>query len=153
MTGEVRIVKRLLLVFLCFSSVGLMCVAVGCATRQAPKKEAERKVAPAPVTADSHLEIPRNCQRTPNADGSVLLTCECEACGDPEPRDGMSPVPWSCVLRDEGVFCGYNNGNGFSASEGKDTTTLEYPFSNSCGPLAPCSPAVSTRYTMLGVTG
>jgi hypothetical protein len=96
-------VKGLLVMVLCISSVGLIGVTAGCATRQIPKTEAERKVVPAPATTDPRLEIPRNCKQTQNADGSVLMTCDCGACGHPEPRDGM---------------------NSYS---GKDVTILWYP--------------------------
>lgn len=146
--------KRLLLVILCISSVALMCIAMACATRQSAKTEADRGLVPAPTPDNSHLDIPRNCQQTPNADGSVLLTCECEGCGHPEPSDGMNPVPWSCTLRGNAVYCGYNNGNGFSPNDGKNTTRLEYPASDSCGQqLVPCSPAVSTHYALFAGKG
>lgn len=144
--------KRLLLVVFTIGSIGFIGVASGCSTRQASKSEAERRVVPGPATINPHLDVPRNCQPTENADGSVLMTCECENCGHPEARDGMIPAPWSCVLREQGLFCGY--GNDVRVSEGRDVTTLKYPLSGSCGRrLAPCSPAASTAGAFLRVGG
>lgn len=154
MIGEVRIVKMLLRLIWCISSVGLMWVALGCATRQVPKTEANRGMVPAPAADTPHVDVPKNCQRTPNADGSVLLTCDCEACGHPEPRDGMNPVPWSCTLRGKAVYCGYDNGNGLSASDGRNTTSLEHSIPDSCDHrLDPFPPAVFSRYSLFCAKG
>lgn len=143
--------KRLLLVVLTIGFIGFIGVASGCATRQAPKSEAERRVVPGPATVNPHLDVPRNCQQTRNADGSVLMTCECENCGHPEARDGLPPAPWPCVLRDQGLFCGY--GNSVNVSKGRDVTALEFPLSGACGRgRAPCYPAASTAgaYSRIG---
>jgi hypothetical protein len=64
-----------------------------------------------PHAINPHLDIPKNCQQTIEADDSVLLTCECEACGHPEARDGMNPVHRSCDFRKEGLFCSYGDDN------------------------------------------
>jgi hypothetical protein len=145
-------VRRLLLAVLFIGAIGFIGVAAGCATRQVPKPEAERRVLPGPATFNPHLDVPRNCLQTQNVDGSVLMTCECENCGHPEARDGMDPTPWSCVLRDQGLFCGYGNrSNDVNVSAGRDVTTLEYPVSGSCKPrFAKCSTAA---YVPLGIEG
>jgi hypothetical protein len=57
-----------------------------------------------------HLDIPKNCVKTDQADGSVLLTCDCEACGKPEARDGLNPLPWGCEVEEQTVICGYDVG-------------------------------------------
>jgi len=57
-----------------------------------------------------HLDIPKNCVQTDQADGSVLVTCDCEACGKPEARDGLNPLPWGCEVEDQTVICGYDVG-------------------------------------------
>lgn len=135
--------RRLLLAWFFVGAIGLIGVAAGCATRQVPKPEAERRAIPGPTTFNPHLEVPRNCRPTQNVDGSVLMTCECENCGHPEAGDDMNPAPWSCVLRDQVLFCGYGNrGDDVNVSAGKDVTTLEYPVSRSCKPRhARCSAA------------
>lgn len=85
--------KRLRLVTLAIGFICLLGVASGRATRQAQGSEAERRVPPAPDAISPHLDVPKNCKQTQNADGSVLTTCDCENCGHPEARDGMHPVP------------------------------------------------------------
>jgi hypothetical protein len=85
---------------LCISSVACF----GAAPQSASKDP--RTPDPNPALAH-HLDIPKNCQQTFEANGSVLLTCECENCGQAEARDGFEPVPWSCVMRKDGVSCGY----------------------------------------------
>jgi len=54
-----------------------------------------------------HLEIPKNCRTIDQKDGSVLLTCECEACGEPDSHDGLDSVPWTCKSREGGLYCSY----------------------------------------------
>lgn len=115
--------KRLLLVLLAIGCVG---VTSGCSTRQVPKSDAEHRVVPGPAIFNPHLDIPRNCRQTENADGSVLTTCECENCGHPEAGDGLNPEPWICVLREQGLFCGY--GNSVKAIDGRNVTILLYPL-------------------------
>ena len=55
-----------------------------------------------------HLDIPRNCRTTIEKDDSVLLTCECENCGQPDSSDGLDPVPWACKSREGGLYCTYD---------------------------------------------
>jgi hypothetical protein len=55
-----------------------------------------------------HLDVPRNCRSTIEKDDSVLLTCECEACGKPDSNEGPDPVPWTCKSRDGGLYCSYD---------------------------------------------
>jgi hypothetical protein len=97
---EVRVVKKLL-VFVLF---------VGCAAYvgAAPRSPANASPSPDPQAAQTgHLDVPRNCQTTTQADGSVLTTCECENCGQPEARDGSDPLPWACVSRQGAMHCDY----------------------------------------------
>lgn len=68
--------------------------------RSAPREEVFRP----------HLEIPKNCIQTLQADGSVLVTCDCTNCGHPEARDGLNPLPWGCEVEDHTVVCGYDVG-------------------------------------------
>ena len=97
---EVRVVKRLMLFVLFISCVSLVGAAAQSTTNDAPNPDSPSAFVP-------HREIPQNCQKTQEADGSVLLTCECENCGQPEAKDGMNPLPWSCVNREEGRVCDY----------------------------------------------
>jgi hypothetical protein len=97
-------VKRLLVLVLCISAVSW----VGAVAQNT--KEAPRKAVP-DSTFVPHRDIPKNCRQTLEADGSVLVTCDCEACGKPEARDGLNPLPWSCVTSEQGVICGYGLGN------------------------------------------
>jgi hypothetical protein len=65
-----------------------------------------------------HLDIPKNCRNTVQADNSILLTCECEACGVAEPQDfaqaeanaraEQDPDQWVCQAKDGGLYCDYN---------------------------------------------
>jgi hypothetical protein len=83
---------------------------VGCASYvgAAPQSAANDPPSPDPqASATGRLEIPKNCQTTLEADGSVLLTCECENCGQPEARDGEDPLPWTCVSRQGTLHCDY----------------------------------------------
>jgi hypothetical protein len=54
-----------------------------------------------------HLDVPKNCQTMLELDGSVLMTCDCENCGQPEARDGLDPLPWACVSRQGSIRCDY----------------------------------------------
>ncbi len=65
-----------------------------------PKLQLEHPVNP-------HLDIPQNCKTMIQKDGSVLLTCECEACAQPDSHDGLDPVPWTCNAREGGLYCSY----------------------------------------------
>lgn len=64
---------------------------------------------PAATIRGPHTEIPTNCIKTQEADGSVLVTCDCEDCGHPEARDGLTPLPWSCRVVNHRMVCGYGN--------------------------------------------
>ena len=66
-----------------------------------PKLKLEQPVNP-------HLDIPKNCQNMIQKDGSVLMTCECEACGEPNSSDGLDSVPWTCKSREGGLYCSYD---------------------------------------------
>src|SRR6266536_1698062 len=55
-----------------------------------------------------NLDIPRNCRTTIEKDDSVLLTCECENCGQPDSSDGSDPVPWTCKSGEGGLYCSYD---------------------------------------------
>ena len=66
-----------------------------------PKLKLEHPVNP-------HLDIPTNCRTMIQTDDSVLLTCECEGCGQPNSRDGLDPVPWTCKSREGGLYCSYD---------------------------------------------
>ena len=57
--------------------------------------------------ANPHLDIPQNCRTMIQKDGSMLLTCECEACGQPDSHDGLDAVPWTCNPREGGLYCSY----------------------------------------------
>ena len=83
---------------------------VGCSicAGAAPQPPANASPSPDPqATQSGHLDIPKNCQSTVEADGSVLMTCECENCGQPEARDGSDPLPWACVSRQGAMHCDY----------------------------------------------
>lgn len=97
---EVRVVKRMLLFVLFINCVSLVGAAAQSTTKDAPNPDSQSAFVP-------HRDIPRNCQKTQEADGSVLMTCECENCGQPEARDGTDLLPWSCVNREDGRVCGY----------------------------------------------
>lgn len=68
---------------------------------EGPKLKLEQPVNP-------HLDIPKNCQTMIQKDDSVLLTCECEACAQPDSHDGPDPVPWTCKSRQGGLYCSYD---------------------------------------------
>jgi hypothetical protein len=107
--------KILLVLALFISSVSGFGAAQGFgAGAQGGKDDLPKTV---PHAVNPHLDIPKNCQQTLEADDSVLLTCECEACGHTEASDGLNPLPWSCEVRQESLFCGY----GGSGSEIVDT--------------------------------
>ena len=65
-----------------------------------PKLKLEHPVNP-------HLDIPQNCRTMIQKDGSTLLTCECEACAQPDSHDGPDPVPWTCKSQEGGLYCSY----------------------------------------------
>jgi hypothetical protein len=96
-------VKKLLAIALCISSATFLGAAPQSATKDPVDPDPNMTVAP-------RLDIPKNCQQTTEDDGSVLMTCECKNCGQPEARDGPDPVPWTCVSRKDGVTCGYGLG-------------------------------------------
>ena len=54
-----------------------------------------------------HLDIAKNCRTMIQKDNSVLTTCECEACAQPDAHDGMDAVPWNCMPREGGLYCSY----------------------------------------------
>lgn len=86
-------------------------VAISCAGfagSARPPSVHESPHPPPQVERGPHLEIPRNCIRTQEADGSVLVTCDCEDCGHPEARDGLTPLPYSCTVQNHTVICGYD---------------------------------------------
>jgi hypothetical protein len=56
---------------------------------------------------NQYLDIPRNCRTTIEKDDSVLTTCECESCGQPDSSDGPDPVPWTCKSGQGGLYCSY----------------------------------------------
>jgi hypothetical protein len=92
-------VKKLLIFVLfvaCASYVG-----VAQSTAEVPSPPDAQAISP------GQLEIPKNCQATPEPDGSVLMTCECEQCGQVEARDGVDPLPWACVSEQGALHCGY----------------------------------------------
>lgn len=83
---------------------------VGCASYvgAAPQSTAHDPPLPDPqASLTGHLDVPKNCHQTLGADGSVLMTCECENCGQPEARDGSDPLPWTCANRQGAVHCSY----------------------------------------------
>jgi hypothetical protein len=102
-----HLVKKLLILVLSVSCLAF----VGSAS---PSSELDSSTSDRSVVRDGpfrpHLEIPRNCIQTQQADGSVLVTCDCEACGHPEARDGLNPLPWGCELKNQTVTCGYDVG-------------------------------------------
>jgi hypothetical protein len=97
--------KMLLVLALFIGSVSVFGAAQGFGTGTLGGKSDLPKTVPHAV--NPHRDVPKNCQQTLEADDSVLLTCECEACGQPDARDGLNPLPWSCELRQERLFCGY----------------------------------------------
>jgi hypothetical protein len=108
-----QVVKRTLLVFvLSISCVSFVGAAAQSTTNAPPKPDAHSAFVP-------HLDIPQNCQKTLEADGSVLMTCDCENCGQPEARDGLYPLPWGCVTRKEGVACSYGEGDVIDTSSSR----------------------------------
>lgn len=83
---------------------------VGCATYVVAAPQSSGNASPSPdpqASLTGHLDVPKNCQTTVEADGSVLTTCECENCGQPEARDGSDPLPWACVSRQGAMHCDY----------------------------------------------
>ena len=92
--------KVLLVLVLALSSVAYGSGPQGASDTDRPKLQLEHPVNP--------LDIPRNCQTTIQKDDSVLLTCECENCGQPDSSDGPDPVPWTCKSRDGGLYCSYD---------------------------------------------
>ena len=65
-----------------------------------PKLKLEHPVNP-------HLDVPKNCHTMIQKDDSVLMTCDCEACAQPDSHDGPDPVPWTCAPREGGLYCSY----------------------------------------------
>ena len=96
--------KKLLAFVLSISSVSFLGAASQAAPNDPPKPDPNPAFVP-------HRDIPQNCRQTIQADGSVLLTCDCENCGQPDARDGPNPIPWSCVIRKQGLTCGYGVGD------------------------------------------
>jgi hypothetical protein len=94
-------VKKLLVFVLFFGCATYVGAAPQSATDEAPLPDPRASI---PGT----LEIPKNCQTTLQADGSVLTTCECEQCGQLGARDGVDPLPWACVSRQGAIHCGYD---------------------------------------------
>ena len=91
--------KLLLILVLALSSVAYGSGPQG-SDAGSPKLQLEQPVTP-------HLDVPQNCQPTIEKDGSMLMTCECENCGQPESSDGLDPVPWACKSREGGLYCTY----------------------------------------------
>lgn len=96
--------KKLLAFVLSISSVSFLGAAPQSATKDSPKPDTHQAFVP-------HRDIPKDCRQIFEADGSVLVTCDCENCGQPEAKDGPHPVPWSCAVREEGLSCGYGVGD------------------------------------------
>jgi len=92
-------VRLLLVLVLALSSVGYGQDQGQGAER--PKLQLEQPVNP-------HLEIPQNCKTMIQKDDSVLMTCECEACGQPDSHDGTDAVPWTCKSSEGGLYCSYD---------------------------------------------
>lgn len=91
---------------------------IGCASYAgaAPQSAANAPPSPDPqASATGHLDIPKNCQQTLEEDGSVLMTCECENCGQPEARDGENPLPWTCVSKEGALTCDYGAGRTYDS--------------------------------------
>jgi hypothetical protein len=83
---------------------------IGCASLVSAAAQTTKNDPPSPdsrAIATGHLDIPKNCQQTMEEDGSVLVTCECENCGQVEARDGEDPLPWTCVAEQGALHCGY----------------------------------------------
>lgn len=97
---EVRNVRFLLILVLALSSVCYASGSQGQGAADRPKIQLEHPVNP-------HLDTPRNCRALEQQDGSVLMTCECEDCGQPDSHDGLDPVPWTCQSREGGLYCSY----------------------------------------------
>jgi hypothetical protein len=93
-------VKKLLVFVLFIGCASYVGAAAQSAAEDPPKSDT-----PAAVTG--RLDIPKNCQQTLEADDSVLMTCECPNCGQPDARDGVDPLPWACVAKQGALHCGY----------------------------------------------
>lgn len=93
-------VKKLLVFVLFISSAAYVGAAPQSIPKDAPSPDAR-------ASENGHLDIPKNCKQTLEADGSVLMTCECENCGQVEARDGENPLPWACVSREGALHCDY----------------------------------------------
>jgi hypothetical protein len=98
-------VKLLLTLVLVLGSVCFASVCFASGPQAGESGQAQPKVEQ-PV--NPHLDIPHDCKKTIEADGSVLLTCQCEDCGQPDETDGQNPVPWVCKPADDGLDCNYN---------------------------------------------
>jgi hypothetical protein len=89
----------------------VLVLAISCAGFAGPGPPTSPKESPKPppqTARGPHTEYPRNCIQTLEADGSILVTCDCEACGHPEARDGLTPLPYSCWVQNNAVTCGYD---------------------------------------------
>jgi len=93
--------RLLLVIFLTLSAIGY---ASGPQAYK-PKIQLEHPVNP-------HLDIPKNCQQQELPGGTVLLTCECEACAqataDDLAGDLREPDQWKCASKDGALYCDYN---------------------------------------------
>jgi hypothetical protein len=109
-------VKKLLVLVLSISCVSF----IGSASPPSPQDSATPDhSAMLDDTFRPHLDIPTNCIQTQQADGSVLVTCDCENCGHPEARDGLNPLPWGCEVENRTVICGYDVGRRHLPGPGK----------------------------------
>jgi hypothetical protein len=95
-----KLEAKKLLVFVLFIGCASY-VGVAQSTAKVPLSPDAKAMSP------GHLEIPKNCQQTLEPDGSVLVTCECEQCGQVEATDGIDPLPWACVSEQGALHCGY----------------------------------------------
>jgi hypothetical protein len=95
--GNVK-VKVLLILVLSLSGFGY---GSGPQTNGRPKIQFEHPVNP-------HLDIPKNCQKSIGQDDSVVLTCECEACGKADDDEAKDRDPWICQSRNGGLYCSYD---------------------------------------------
>jgi hypothetical protein len=96
-----EVVKKLLVLVLFVSCAGFASSGRSPSAQGSPQPPPQTDTGP-------HTIIPKNCIQTQEADGSVLVTCDCEACGHPEARDGMTPLPYACAQQNNAVTCGYD---------------------------------------------
>jgi hypothetical protein len=108
-------VKMLLTLMLVLSSACYGSGPLG-AGKDRPKIQLEHPVNP-------HVDIPRNCKTTIQPDDSVVLTCECEHCGQLDDREQPDPVPWVCKPGDGGLYCSYDIDPQRSVESGRHART------------------------------